>query len=94
MPPVNEVKNPDVSVHRVAQPAPELFPIVSEGRDFFGLLWEFAGKHVQQKNFLVEQDHVTIRQNAFIDHRSVAVIGLAAEDYALIGFGWGHRNAA
>jgi hypothetical protein len=49
---------------------------------------------IQQQNFLVEQDHVSIRQNAFIDHRPIAVIGLAAEDDALIGFGWGHRDAA
>ena len=82
------------SVHRGPQSAPKLLPVVRQCRQLLRLIWKLAGDHVQQQNFLVEQDHVSIRQNAFIDHRSIAVIGLAAEDYSLIGFGWGHRNAA
>lgn len=82
------------SVHRGAQSAPELLPVVRQRRQLLRLIGKLAGDHVQQQNFLVEQDHVSIRQNAFVDHRSIAVIGLAAEDYSLIGFGWGHRNAA
>ena len=81
-----------MSVHRVAQPAPKLFPVISQGRELAGLIGECLSHHVQLQNFLVEQEHVAIRQNAVVDHRSVAVIGLAAEDNALVGFGWGHGH--
>ena len=82
------------SIHRVAQSAPELLPVVRQCRQLLRLIGKLASDHVQQQNLLVEKDHVSIRQNAFIDHRPIAVIRLAAKDYALICFGWGHRGAA
>ena len=82
------------SVHCGAKPAPKLFPVISQGRQLARLFGECLGHHVQLQNFLVEQEHVAIGQNTVVDHRPVAVIGLSAKDDALIGFGWGHRNAA
>lgn len=80
------------SVHCGAQPAPKRFPVISQGRQLARLLGECLGQHVQLQNFLVEQEHVSIRQNAFINHRPIAVIGLAAQDNALVGFSWGHGH--
>lgn len=48
------------------------------------------GNLLQLGDFLLHQRQVSKRPLSRPGHIGVAVQGLSAEDYALVGFGWGH----